>query len=149
MGAVWPFCSDKKKTKFCLSTNWVRTLLDRFRQWAKVEAANSRKPPTVFFLMGASKPLSHPCFYFPFVFFMNQIIWPPSLPFITPCTTEVPSEDTAVDSQAGQGEKKGPSPKHDHMFKPCPVNPKQDVAAGPPVRRTDTDTQEAHCLPLI
>lgn len=67
-----------------------------------------------------------------------------------PCTHDAPSEDTAVDFQAGQGGgKKVPSPKHDHMFKPCPVNPKQDVAAGPPVRLTDTDTQEAHCLPLI
>lgn len=29
-----------------------------------------------------------------------------------------------------EGEKK-PIPKHDHMFKPCPMNPKQDVTAGP------------------
>lgn len=33
---------------------------------------------------------------------------------------------------------RGRSSKHDHVFKPCPVNPKQDVAAGPPV----TETQE-------
>lgn len=44
-----------------------------------------------------------------------------------------------------------PNPKHDHMFKPCPMNPKQDVTAGPPVRVTDMDTgaQEGHCFVLL
>ena len=44
-----------------------------------------------------------------------------------------------------------PNPKHDHMFKPCPMNPKQDVTAGPPVRVTDMDTgaQEGYCLVLL
>ena len=37
------------------------------------------------------------------------------------------------------------------MFKPCPMNPKQDVTAGPPVRVTDIDTgtQEAYCFVLL
>lgn len=37
------------------------------------------------------------------------------------------------------------------MFKPCPMNPKQDVAAGPPVRETDIDTgtQEGYCFVLL
>ena len=37
------------------------------------------------------------------------------------------------------------------MFKPCPMNPKQDVTAGPPVRETDIDTgtQEGYCFVLL
>lgn len=37
------------------------------------------------------------------------------------------------------------------MFKPCPMNPKQDVTAGPPVRVADRDTgtQEDYCCALL
>ncbi len=37
------------------------------------------------------------------------------------------------------------------MFKPCPMNPKQDVTAGPPVSVTDIDTatQEGYCFVLL
>lgn len=37
------------------------------------------------------------------------------------------------------------------MFKPCPVNPKQDVTAGPPVSVADRDAgkQESYCFALL
>lgn len=37
------------------------------------------------------------------------------------------------------------------MSKPCPMNPKQDVTAGPPVRVThrDSGSQEAYCCALV
>lgn len=155
-----------------LSPNWVRTLLDRILLVGKSKAQEVSQTSCGVYLVRVNKHIGSsikaavdPCsfnihisnraldFFFSqahrFLFYRHQIYRCHFLNNMIQTALRGPS--CLFPGRAKGGREGGRSQKHDHMFKPCPMNPKQDVAAGPPVRLTDTGagTQEGYCFALI
>lgn len=153
------------------SYNWVRTLLDRICWWAK--SGRSLGPPVVIFNVSGKPHQQHQSLEWWWIpaslssttqtrHFLqaHQILKQvrqslTKLNHVNPVIIQSELSSTVpavVCLFPGRLGKKRPNPKHDHMFKPCPMNPKQDVTAGPPVRVTDIDTvcaQEGYCFLLL
>lgn len=177
---LWGFkrCFIQLKLQTSLSShNWVRTLLDRICWWAKVKSRRSLDPLWCFLMWaknhissikawrGGSVPVYHPLSKLLGILCKHTEALNRSTFRRKSSTLDQPKPRHSCNNKiwivlysascclfiSRRTEEERPNPKHDHMFKPCPMNPKQDVTAGPPVRVTDMDTgtQEGYCFALL